>query len=294
LLQGLAGAGGAVISRAVARDLYSGHALTKFFALLMLVNGLAPIAAPVVGGALLAWTSWRGLFIVLVAIALILLSMCLWRLEESLPVGRRSQESMLSVFGELSKLLTQRRFMGLCLTQGFSMAGMFAYIGASPFVLQQLYGLSPQIFSFCFAINGVGLVIAAQIAAHTSIHYGEQRVLCVGLGIAGIASSALLLSGVLHLPLPVILLALFFSVMINGLISTLASSQAMQSQGNNAGSASAMIGVAMFALGALSVPISGIGGTSVVTMAMTIWGCHIIAIMLFFTLVRKHTISEKS
>ncbi|MEA9390564.1 multidrug effflux MFS transporter [Acerihabitans sp. TG2] len=293
LLQGLAGAGGAVISRAVARDLYSGHALTKFFALLMLVNGLAPIAAPVMGGALLAWTSWRGLFIVLAAIALILLVMCLWRLEESLPAGRRSQNSILSVFGSLAKLLTQRRFMGLCLTQGFSMAGMFAYIGASPFVLQQLYGLSPQSFSFCFAINGIGLVIAAQIAAHTSIRFGEQRVLCIGLGIAGIASSVLLLSGALHLPLPLILLALFFSVMINGLIGTLASSLAMQTQRNNAGSASAMIGVAMFALGALSVPISGIGGTSVLTMAMTIWGCHIIAIILFFTLVRKKVISEQ-
>jgi len=294
LLQGLAGAGGAVISRAVARDLYSGHALTKFFALLMLVNGVAPIVAPVMGGALLAWTSWRGLFIVLSVIALILLVMCLWRLEESLPLRRRSQAPMLSVFGALARLLTQRRFMGLCLTQGFSMAGMFAYIGASPFVLQQLYGLTPQSFSFCFALNGLGLIAAAQIAARTSVRFGEQRVLGIGLGIAGIASSALLLSGALRLPLPLILLALFFSVMINGLIGTLASSLAMQTQGNNAGSASAMIGVAMFALGALSVPLSGIGGTSVVTMAMTIWGCHLIAITLFFTLVRKQVINQKA
>ncbi len=294
LLQGLAGAGGAVISRAMARDLYSGHALTKFFALLMLVNGVAPIAAPVLGGALLAWTNWRGLFIVLAAIALILLTLCLWRLKETLPPPKRSQASLLSMFGALGQLLMQRRFMGLCLTQGFSMAGMFAYIGASPFVLQQLYGLSPQSFSFCFAINGLGLIAAAQIAARTSVHFGEYRILCIGLGIAGIASSALLLSGALNLSLPLILLALFFSVMINGLIGTLSSSMAMQTQANNAGSASAMIGVAMFALGALSVPISGIGGTSVVTMGLTIWGCHLIAITLFLTLVRKTIITGKS
>ncbi|NDL62837.1 multidrug effflux MFS transporter [Acerihabitans arboris] len=291
LIQGLAGAGGAVLSRAVARDLYSGHALTKFFSVLMLVNGVAPIGAPVLGGALLAWLDWRGLFIVLAAIALLLLAVCAWRLKETLPPARRSQASLLSVFGGLGGLLVQRQFMGLCLTQGFSMAGMFAYIGASPFVLQQLYGLSPQGFSFCFAINGLGLIAASQIAARTSARLGEYRVLAFGLGVAGTASSALLLCGLLGSPLPFILAALFFSVMINGLIGTLASSLAMQTQGKNAGSASAMIGVAMFALGAISVPFTGIGGTSVVTMGLTIWGCYIIAIVLFLVMVNKKALS---
>ncbi|WP_413740153.1 multidrug effflux MFS transporter [Sodalis sp. RH14] len=287
LVQGLAGAGGAVLSRAVARDLYSGIALTRFFALLMLVNGLAPIGAPVLGGALLAWLDWRGLFIVLAVMASALLALSAWRLEETLPAARRSQAPLLSVFGGLGRLLRQRQFMGLCLTQGFSMAGMFAYIGASPFVLQQLYGLSPQDFSFCFAVNGLGLIAASQIAARTSARIGEYRVLTWGLGVAGTASTALLLCGLFGLPLSFILAALFFSVMINGLIGTLASSLAMQTQGQNAGSASAMIGVAMFALGAVSVPITGIGGTSAVTMGITIWGCHIIAGALFLLLVNR-------
>jgi len=290
-IQGLAGAGGAVLSRAVARDLYNGHALTRFFAMLMLVNGLAPIAAPVMGGALLSWMNWRGLFMVLTAIALLLLVLCVWRLRETLPAPSRDQASLLSVFGGLGHLVVQRQFMGLCLTQGFSMAGMFAYIGASPFVLQEIYGLSPQTFSFCFAANGLGLIVASQIAARCSIRFGEFTPLKIGLGIAGVASSALLACGVFAAPLPLILVTLFFSVMINGLIGTLASSLAMQSQGKNAGSASAIIGVGMFALGALSVPFTGIGGTSVVTMGLTIWGCYMIAIMIFTFVVAKRPLS---
>ncbi|XBS71019.1 multidrug effflux MFS transporter [Acerihabitans sp. KWT182] len=286
-IQGLAGAGGAVLSRAVARDLYSGHGLTRFFAMLMLVNGLAPIAAPVLGGALLSWTHWRGLFAALAMIALLLLACSAWRLRETLPAAKRNAASLLGVFGGLGRLAGQRQFMGLCLTQGFSMAGMFAYIGASPFVLQQIYGLSPQSFSFCFAANGLGLIAAAQIAARCSIRFGEFALLKVGLSIAGVAASTLLLSALFAAPLPLILTALFFTVLVNGIIGTLASSLAMQSQGKNAGSASAIIGVGMFALGALSVPFTGIGGTSVITMGLTIWGCYMIAIMIFAFVVRK-------
>ncbi|WP_288709871.1 Bcr/CflA family efflux MFS transporter, partial [uncultured Serratia sp.] len=181
LLQGIAGAGGAVISRAIARDLYAGHELTRFFALLMLVNGLAPIVAPVLGGVMLQVMNWRGIFGVLAAIAVLLFSLSALKLRESLPVERRSQGGILAMLMSLGGLLTQRYFMGLCLTQGFVMAGMFAYIGASPFVLQQIYGLSPQMFSLCFAINGVGLIIAAQLASRLSSRWGERRVLRGGL-----------------------------------------------------------------------------------------------------------------
>lgn len=143
LLQGLSAAGGAVLSRAVARDMYHGHELTRFFALLMLVNGLAPIVAPVIGGGLMAFLNWRGLFIVIALIALLLLILSRVKLDETLPDQRRSQGTVFSAWAALGQVVTQRQFMGFCLTQGFMMSGMFAYIGASPFVLQQIYHLSP-------------------------------------------------------------------------------------------------------------------------------------------------------
>lgn len=287
LLQGLAGAGGAVISRAIARDLYSGHELTRFFALLMLVNGLAPIIAPVLGGAMLQFMDWRGIFGVLAAIAVLLFTLASLKLHESLPAERRSKGGILAMLQSLGGLLTQRQFMGLCLTQGFVMAGMFAYIGASPFVLQQIYGLSPQMFSLCFAVNGVGLIISAQVASRLSMHFGERKVLKGGLTLAAVSSLLLLLAAALHAPLGLLMVPLFFSVAVIGIVGPTASSLAMQSQGDKAGSASALIGVSMFALGACSVPLTGLVGTSSVSMALTIVGCYAIAILLFSLLVRK-------
>ncbi|QTO52726.1 multidrug effflux MFS transporter [Duffyella gerundensis] len=287
LFEGLSGAGGAVLSRAIARDMYSGHELTKFFALLMLVNGLAPIGAPVLGGALLTVLDWRGIFMTLAAIAVLLLLLSRFKLKETLPPERRSQGSLFSAWAALGQVIMHRPFMGFCLTQGFMMSGMFAYIGASPFVLQEIYGLSPQAFSFCFAANGIGLVIASQTSARLCPLWGEYRVLKGGLTLAFIASSSLLLLGISGAPLPLVLVALFFTIASNGVIATTASSLAMQSQGHRAGSASAVIGVTMFTLGAITVPITGIGGTSVLTMTATIFGCFMLAILMFLLLAKK-------
>ncbi|WP_033789777.1 multidrug effflux MFS transporter [Pantoea septica] len=287
LFEGLAGAGGAVLSRAVARDMYSGHELTRFFALLMLVNGLAPIGAPVLGGVLMTLLNWRGIFVVLGATALLLILLARWKLHETLPPERRSQGSIFSAWAALGQVVVHRPFMGFCLTQAFMMSGMFAYIGASPFVLQQIYGLSPQAFSFCFAANGIGLVIASQTSARLCPLWGEYRVLKGGLTLAFAASSLLLLAGLTAAPLPLVLVALFFTIASNGVIATTASSLAMQSQGHRAGSASAVIGVCMFSFGAISVPVTGLGGTSLVSMTATIFGCFMLAILMFIFLAQK-------
>lgn len=287
LLQGIAGAGGAVLSRAVARDLYNGHELTRFFALLMLVNGLAPIIAPVLGGAMLSWMNWRGIFAVLAFIAILLFSFSSLKLHETLQPERRVQGGIFSMLGSVFSLLGHRPFMGLCLTQGFIMAGMFAYIGASPFVLQQIYHLSPQMFSLCFAINGIGLVISAQVSTRLSRRFGEMALVKAGLVIAAVASVALVMAASLNAPLVTLLIPLFFSVMVIGIIGPNAGSLAMQSQGKNAGSASALLGVCMFALGAIAVPVTGFGSMPALSMGLTILGCYAIAILMFVTLVRK-------
>ena len=287
LLQGIFGAGGAVLSRAIARDMYSGHDLTRFFALLMLVNGFAPIAAPVMGGVMMTLVSWRGLFMIIAAIAVLLLFLARIKLHETLMPERRSQGSILSAWAALGQVITFRPFMGFCLTQGFMMSGMFAYIGASPFVLQQIYGLSPQAFSFCFAANGFGLIIASQTSARLSPIWGEYRVLKGGLTLAFVSSASLLLTGLSGAALPLVLVALFFSVASNGAVGVAAASLAMQSQGHRAGSASAVLGVTMFTLGGIAVPVTGIGGTSVLTMTATIFGCYLLAITVFLLLAQK-------
>ncbi|WPD75474.1 multidrug effflux MFS transporter [Dickeya fangzhongdai] len=290
LLQGIAGAGGAVLSRAVARDLYVGHALTRFFSLLMLINGLAPILSPVLGGLLLGVTDWRGIFVLLAVIAFLLLAMCLLRLNETLPAERRIAGGVGSMLSSLGSLLRERTFMGLCLAQGLCGAGMFAYIGASPFVLQEVYGLSPQAFSLCFAVNGIGLIAAGQLASHFSLRFGEQRVLHAGLAVAVISALVLTVAGLLHAPLIGILIPLFFAIAMIGIVGPCASSLAMQSQGGKAGSASALIGLSMFALGALSVPFTGLtGSTSALSMALVILGCYLLAVIAYLLLSLKST-----
>lgn len=277
-IQGIAGAGGAVLSRAIARDLYTGHQLTRFFALLMLVNGLAPIIAPVLGGALLSIVDWRGIFITLAAVTVPLLMLSASRLQETLPEERRVTGGIGTLLSSIGSLLIERQFMGLCLVQGFAGAGMFAYIGASPFVLQNIYQLSPQMFSLCFAINGVGLIFSAQLSSRLSQHWGDMRVLKLGLAIAAVSSLLLLLAGYLQAPLIGLLVPLFFSVIIIGIVGPSASALAMQSQGDKAGSASALIGVSMFALGAISVPLTGLNGTSALSMALVIVICYALSI----------------
>ena len=236
---------------------------------------------------MLNWMNWRGIFGVLAFIAILLFSFSSLKLHETLLPERRAQGGIISMLGSVFGLLKHRPFMGLCLTQGFIMAGMFAYIGASPFVLQQIYHLSPQMFSLCFAINGIGLVISAQVSTRLSRHFGEMALVKAGLAIAAVASVALVIAASLNAPLVTLLVPLFFSVMVIGIIGPNAGSLAMQSQGKNAGSASALLGVCMFALGAIAVPITGMGSMPALSMALTILGCYAIAIALFVILVRK-------
>jgi DHA1 family bicyclomycin/chloramphenicol resistance-like MFS transporter len=137
-IQGMAGSAGIVISRAIVRDLYSGTELTKFFSLLMLVNGVAPIIAPIAGAQLLHVTSWRGVFIALCLLGLIMLIAVLFRLPETLPVNRRSKGGIRNTFSTFRGLVTDRIFMGYALSQGLVVADMFAYISGSPFVIQDI------------------------------------------------------------------------------------------------------------------------------------------------------------
>src|SRR3954447_11026463 len=164
LIQGIAGSAGVVISRAIVRDLYSGSELTKFFSLLALVNGLAPILAPILGAQLLNVVPWQGIFIVLSIIGIVMFFAILFGLPETLQKEKRSAGGMKNTFYPFLKLIVDRRFMGYALAQGFVFACMFAYISGSPFVIQDIYGASPQMFSLIFAINAIGIMINSQIA----------------------------------------------------------------------------------------------------------------------------------
>lgn len=260
LVQGLAGAAGIVLSRAVVRDMYTGTELTRCFAMLMLVNGAAPVLAPILGAQLLNWTSWRGIFLILAAIGIIMLaSVWLW-LPETLPRDRRARGGLPQTLAAFRDLLRDRRFVGLALSQGFMYAAMFAYISGSPFVLQELYKVSPQGFSLMFAVNGLGIILAGQTAGRLAGRVREERLFAAGIAMGLAGGLGLLASVLADAGLAAILCCLFLVVSSIGIASTSGTSLAMEHYGHAAGSASALLGLVSFIAGGIVSPLVGLGG----------------------------------
>lgn len=287
-LQGLAGSAGLVISRAIARDLYSGSALTKFFSMLMAINGIFPILAPILGGLILKTTSWRGVFIVLTMIGVILFLCTLFVLPETLPVKKRITGGMNATFSEMGRIFRNRSFIGYAVVLGLIMGAMFCYISGSSFVLQDMFGVSPIFFSLFFATNGLGIVAMSQLTGPFSEKWGEKKVLRIGVMIAALGSIALFSGLLLNPPrLIAVMLPLFFVVSMVGLVNTTAFSLAMQTQGRAAGTASAILGLGMNLIGGLFSPLVGLGGTGTYfPMALMILLCDIGALIVYLLLIR--------
>lgn len=285
-VQGVAGAVGIVLSKAIVRDLYSGSELTKFFAMLMLVNGAAPIIAPIAGGQLLEVTSWRGVFFALSLIGAVTLLSVVFGLGETLPAERRLQGGMKETFITFGHIMKDRLFMGYALSQGLVGAAMFAYISGSPFVLQNIYDFSPQMFSVYFAINGLGIIIATQITGKLAGRYGETKLLVIGLVLAAVSGVSLFISVLIDAHILGILIPLFLLVSCVGIVSTAAFSLAMANQAKSAGSAAALLGLVTFLFGAIVAPLVGLGGeNSALPMAVVIASTELLALIIYFVMV---------
>lgn len=287
-IQGLAGAAGIVISRASVRDLYSGVELTKLFALLMLVNGAAPILAPIVGAEVLNYTSWRGVFGVLSVLGVLMLLAVIFGMRETLPVERRSRGGIRHSLKTFRRLMGDSSFMGYALTQGCIMAAMFAYISGSSFILQELFGVSPQMYSLIFGINGVGIIIAGQAAGRLAGRVKARSLLASGLMISSVGGAFLLAAGLFHWGLFIIIPALFLIVSSVGLILTTTSSLALQNQGQSAGTASALLGMLGFVIGGGVAPLVGIGGAhTIMPLAIVMFLLVLAAVLCFKLLARQ-------
>ncbi|GEK35266.1 multidrug effflux MFS transporter [Kurthia sibirica] len=280
-IQGFTGAAGIVISKAAARDLYSGKDLTKFIALLALVNGVAPIVAPLFGGIILSFAQWHFVFYTLAIIGLVMLVAVIWKLPETLPVAERVQGNILAPYKSFPKILKDKSFMNFAISQALIMTCLFAYIAGSPFVLQKMYGLTAVEFSATFAINGVGIIIATQITARLASTIAEQSLLRFGTLLATIGSTLLLIVAVNRLSIWLLMLSLLLIVAAVGIVTTTAFSLAMQNQGKQAGSASALLGLLAFVGGSIVSPLVGIAGEdTAIPMALVIFVCALVAYIL--------------
>jgi len=289
-IQGFAAAGGIVISRAVVRDVYVGRELTKFFALLMLINNLAPILAPVVGSSILLFTTWRGVFITLSLVGIILVSTITFRFEETLPTEKRMPSNLKQTIGNFSELIKDRKFIGYALTQSFITSGIFAYVSGTPFVYQTIYGVSPQVFSILFGANGIGIMIGTIFIGKFADLIPETRFLKIGLLMSITASFSLFIVVLFHGPLFAVVISIFVFISSIGIISTSSFSLAIQDQGHIAGSASALLGLLPFIFGAISAPLVGIAGeTTAIPMGAIMFSASLLAILSYYILVGKST-----
>ncbi|RFS82687.1 Bcr/CflA family efflux MFS transporter [Actinomadura spongiicola] len=280
LVQGATGAAGIVIARAIVQDLYDGVAAAKFFALLMLVNGLAPILAPAVGGQLLRLMPWPGVFAVLAGIGVALFLASLAGLGETLPPGRRQTGGLRATAATFRTLVADRSFVGHGLASGLAFAAMFTYIAGSPFVLQDIYGLSPQAFSLVFGVNSVGIVAAGQVSGVLAGRVALRRLLGVGLAIVAAGAIGLLAVVLAGGGLYPVLTALFLVAAGQGLIGPNATALALSGRPPQvAGTASALLGVSQFALGGAAAPLAGIAGPdTAVPMALAIAALAFLAV----------------
>ncbi|MEU3901881.1 multidrug effflux MFS transporter [Streptomyces sp. NPDC045251] len=291
LVQGLAGAAGIVIARAVVRDLYDGLEMARFFSTLLLVSSLAPIIAPILGGQVLRFTAWRGVFLLLAVIGVALTALVWRRLPETLPAEQRRGGGVLGALFIMRGLVADRVFRGYVMVNGFAYGALFSYIAASPFVIQEIYGASPQTFSLLFGLNSLGLMVVGQINGKLLVgRVRLDKALGAGLGVIALAGSVLLAmtAGVFGdagtVPVACCLIVMISAL---GLVLPNTNALALIRTPHAAGSASALIGTSCFAMGALATLLVGLAGKgTAVPMAAVQTGSALAAIVSLLVVCR--------
>ena len=274
LLQGAAAGVGFVISRAIVRDLYTGAAGARIFARLVIVSGVAPVVAPILGGQVLRFTSWRGLFVLFAIVSAAILIVADIVLVETLPAGLRHEPGIRTKLRVFRRLICDRTFLPYALAGSLGFAAMFSYISGAPFVLEEIHGLTPQEFSLVFAANAAGLVVLSQVSSRLVGRLGPGPLLRAGAVITAAGGALTLVAVITDARLVFLLAGLWLTVSAIGLIVPNATALSLAHQGERAGSASALFGLGQFGLGALLAPLAGVAGNhNALPMAITIAAC---------------------
>ena len=259
-LQGVTGGAAAVISRAIASDMYSGNELTKFMALLMLVNGIAPVVAPTIGGIILNYSVWRMVFVILTIFGFVMVIGSLLKVPESLTVtNRESSSGLKTMFKNFKILLKTPRFVLPMLIQGMTFV-IFTYISASPFIIQKIYGMTAIQFSWMFAGIGITLIISSQLTGYLVDFIDSQKLMRVMTMIQIIG--VILVTIVLLNHWNFWILAIGFIILIAPVtgVATLGFTIAMDESSSGRGSSSSLLGLVQFLFGGIASPLVGVKG----------------------------------
>jgi MFS transporter, DHA1 family, multidrug resistance protein len=287
VLQGVGAAGGGVVAMATVRDLFGGQPLVRMLSRLALVTGLAPILAPVIGSQLLAVLDWRGLFIALAGYGIVVTILAATFIVETLPPERRRVKGHSTIAQRYKAVLSDRVFIGVALIAGLMFSGLFAYLSASSFVFQEVYGLDAQQFGIVFAMNSIGLAVSSQVASRLMRRFAPPKILAISLPLMALAGFGAAGAAALGAPFAVILACTFVFLSCAGLSFPCVQVTALAPHGAEAGTAAALLGAINFGIASSAAPIVGLFGTeSAIPMGLGMGLALSVAIVLLWVVVR--------
>ena len=255
LVQGIAGSGGVVLSRSIASDKYSARELATVLGLIGAINGIATVAAPIAGGVAALLGGWKGIFWCLMIIGATLLAGSI-RMRESLSGSKMKKNGREAFFGGFREVLGNRMFILRVLQYGFTLAVIFVNVSSAPFIMQEHFGISQMSFSLVFGVNAVAMAVTTALATRFRTMEKALQVSADGMLAVGIVLCAALMLGCGFWIYETLL---FLLLSMAGMAFTASNALAMQSEKDNAGIASALLGTAGYALGGIVSPLASIG-----------------------------------
>jgi DHA1 family bicyclomycin/chloramphenicol resistance-like MFS transporter len=293
VFQGVGTAAGMVIAMAVIRDLYDGRAAATMISRIMLVIGAFPVLAPTLGGEVLRFTSWRGVFLILAAYGLLLLAVGWFAMRETLPPERRVPVGVRSTLRSYRGLFGDRVFVGLVLVGGLVIAGLFSYVSGAAFVYQEEFGLDQQEFGLLFGAGAVWLIAATQLNPVFLKRWSTGQVLLASTVGGAVAGAVLVVLAVIDTgSIWAVALPMWGVLFAAGLGLPNAPALALSRHGEAAGTAAALLGAVQFVVGAAVAPLVGVLGNDALAMGVIVVAAMVLALVVLVMLVRPWQLAD--
>ena len=290
VLMGVGAAGGGVVAMAIVRDLFSGYAMVRMFSRMSLVNGLAPILAPVIGSQLLLVMPWPGIFVFLASYGTLVIVAAVLLVRETLPPEKRGSSGM-TARQRYRALFTDQIFVGLLMVAGLNFGGLFTYLSASPFLFQEVFGFSPQQYGFLFGINSLGIVTGVQTSARLIKRVPPQWILAGATAWMFLMAMLIVVFDQLGFGLWGVMVPLWFYIMGTGFMFPCVQVLALAGHAQQAGTAASLLGAATFMMAGLISPVVGwLGITSATPMGAVQAACILLAMAALWLVVRPRTV----
>ncbi|WP_255252592.1 multidrug effflux MFS transporter [Curtobacterium sp. 'Ferrero'] len=295
VLQGMGASAGGVVAMATVRDLFGGKPLVRMLSRLAMVNGLAPILAPVIGSQMLRFVDWHGVFVFLACYGLAVVIASVLLIVETLPPARRHDAGHSSVRQRYRALFSDRIFVGVALIGAMVFSGLFSYLSSSSLLFQDVYGLDAQQYGLLFAVNSIGVVLGVQISSRLAQRVGPQWILACSTATLFTAAVAIIVLDLLGAGMVGVLVPLWFFIAACGFSFPLVQVIGLAAHGKEAGTAASLLGALNFGVAGLISPIVGLLGISTAVPMAAVMACtSAVAIVLLWAVVRPRSVPALS